>query len=204
MLCRNEAGAHKQRSRNQPPTSKEELEAALRTGHKWVKSIVTASICMYKHRPAAWFTTFCPHEANVLQWKTRGVFRRRFQKGVRVQQPFIGTETPTAAHDDNTWKLTRHGIWPRPLNLNSGAEAIVWTFWASRTSTDALDWCSVNGRSRYVKLSHRLRPSCGFHLSSKLCWSTLAEEHPSGMYQMLTTAVFVLCKEGRSRTVESA
>lgn len=81
---------------------------------------------------------------------------------------------------------------------------IFWTFPASWTRTDALDPCSVNGRSRCVKLSPWLCPSCGFHLSSKLCWSALAEQHPSAMYRVLTTAGFVLCKEDMSRTVQSA
>lgn len=40
--------------------------------------------------------------------------------------------------------------------------------------------------------SHWLHPSCGLHLTSKRCWSTLAEQHPSEMDQMLTTAGFVL------------
>lgn len=49
-------------------------------------------------RTAALLTTFCPCEANVLQWKTRGVFQRQFQKGVRVQQLFIHRQISTAAY----------------------------------------------------------------------------------------------------------
>lgn len=121
-----------------------------------------------------------------------------------TEVPFIHPETPIVAHHNKTWHLASQGFCPAPQNLTCGAKEIFWTFLARWTWTDALDSGSVNGRSRCVKPSPWLRPSCGFHLSSKLCWSALAEQHPSGMYQVLSTAVFVLCKEDTSRAVQSA
>lgn len=153
---------------------------------------------------AALFTAFCPHKANILQWKTRGVSQRQFQKGVRVQKYHLYTQK-----NQQLLITLKPDTWPAKalaLHLETWPvePEISWTFLVSWTRTDALDSCSVNGRSRCVKLSPWLRPGCGFHLSSKLCWSALAEQHPSGMYRVLTTAVFVLCKEDMSRTVQSA